>query len=68
MVKRRLRSIRRFEEAHEPAARIIGTQWPTFTYVDCCSGPWKLATEDYSNSSFYAAIKELREARDYLHG
>ena len=52
----------------QPAARIIGTWCPTFTYVDCCSGPWKLATEHYSDSSFDTAIKQLRAAREYLHG
>jgi three-Cys-motif partner protein len=53
----------------QPAARIIGmSQWKTFTFVDCCSGPWELATEDYSDSSFCTAVRELRSAREFLHG
>jgi three-Cys-motif partner protein len=50
----------------QPAARIIGSAWPTFTYVDCCSGPWNVATEDYSDTSFGIAIQQLRGAREYL--
>ncbi len=49
-----------------PAARIIGTFADCFVYVDCCSGPWNTATEDLSDTSFSIAVKELREARDYL--
>jgi three-Cys-motif partner protein len=52
------------------AARIIGSRYRGFVYVDCCSGPWKSATDDLSDTSFSIALDELRTAREFLrkHG
>ncbi|MNS16917.1 hypothetical protein D3C72_485800 [compost metagenome] len=44
---------------------IVGSQWKTLTYVDCFSGPWKEATEDYRDTSFAIAIEQLKKARQY---
>lgn len=49
-----------------PAARIIGSFARSFVYVDCCSGPWKTATDDLSDTSFSIALEQLRSARKFL--
>lgn len=47
-------------------ALIIGRHWPSITYVDCFSGPWKSKSESFEDTSFAIAISQLREARDEL--
>ena len=49
-----------------PAARILGSVYNCFVYVDCCSGPWNSTTNDFSDTSFSIATEELRSAREYL--
>jgi three-Cys-motif partner protein len=44
-------------------AYIIGSNWDAITYIDCFSGPWKVESDDYRDSSFSIAIEELRKAR-----
>jgi three-Cys-motif partner protein len=46
-------------------ALIVGSRWETLIYVDCFSGPWMCAAEDFSDSSFAIAIEQLTMARDY---
>jgi len=50
----------------ERFALIIGSHWPTITYVDCFSGPWNARSEDFQDSSFFIALRELRKAREIL--
>ncbi len=47
-------------------ALITGPIWKSITYVDGFSGPWNAKSEDYEDTSFAIAIKQLREARDRL--
>jgi three-Cys-motif partner protein len=49
-------------------AHIIGTFADTITYVDCFSGPWNVASNEFEDSSFAIAINELRKARHTLAG
>lgn len=44
-------------------AYIIGSNWNAITYIDCFSGPWKVESADFRDSSFYIAIEELRKAQ-----
>lgn len=48
----------------ERFAIIVGSRWDTLTYVDCFSGPWKVKSEKFEDSSFAIAIEQLRKARD----
>lgn len=50
----------------ERFAHIVGSGWPSITYVDCFSGPWRNATEDFADTSFSIAIEELKKARQDL--
>ena len=45
-------------------AIIVGSRWDTITYVDCFSGPWKVKSEKFKDSSFAIALEQLRKARD----
>jgi three-Cys-motif partner protein len=47
-------------------ANIVGRKYPSITYVDCFSGPWKAASQRYEDTSFGIAIEELKKARDQL--
>ncbi len=47
-------------------ANIVGQKYESITYVDCFSGPWKAASEQYEDTSFGIAVSELRKARDQL--
>jgi three-Cys-motif partner protein len=48
----------------ERFAIIVGSRWDTITYVDCFSGPWKVKSEKFEDSSFAIALEQLRKARD----
>ena len=48
----------------ERFAIIVGSHWDTLTYVDCFSGPWKVKSEKFEDSSFAIAIEQLRGARE----
>lgn len=48
----------------ERFAIIVGSHWDTLTYVDCFSGPWKVKSEKFEDSSFAIALEQLRKARD----
>jgi three-Cys-motif partner protein len=48
----------------ERFAIIVGSHWPTLTYIDCFSGPWKVKSEKFEDSSFAIALEQLRKARD----
>ena len=50
----------------ERFARIVGSHWDVLSYVDCFSGPWNARSENFLDSSFAIALKELRNARDTL--
>jgi three-Cys-motif partner protein len=54
----------------ERFAHIVGFHWPSITYIDGFSGPWRNRNEDFSDTSFAVALNELRRARDTLkqHG
>ena len=47
----------------ERFAIIVGSHWDTLTYVDCFSGPWKVRSEEFKDSSFAIALEQLRKAR-----
>ncbi len=49
----------------ERFAIIVGSHWDTLTYVDCFSGPWKVKSEKFEDSSFAIALEQLRKARDH---
>jgi three-Cys-motif partner protein len=42
----------------------ILSAWDDFTFVDGFSGPWEARSEEFSDTSFGIAIKELREVRE----
>lgn len=44
-------------------AIIVGHNWTTLTYVDCFSGPWKVKSEEFKDTSFAIALEQLRNAR-----
>ncbi len=47
-------------------AHIIGfTNHTSVAYVDCFSGPWKEATENFEDTSFDLAIRQLLEAQKF---
>lgn len=48
----------------ERFAIIVGSQWDTLTYVDCFSGPWKVKSEEFKDTSFAIALEQLRKARE----
>lgn len=48
----------------ERFAIIVGSRWETLTYVDCFSGPWKVRSEEFKDSSFAIALEQLRKARE----
>jgi three-Cys-motif partner protein len=48
----------------ERFAIIVGSQWKTLTYVDCFSGPWKVKSEEFKDTSFAIALEQLRKARE----
>ena len=48
----------------ERFAIIIGFNWPSITYVDCFSGPWKSRSEELTDTSFSIALAELRKSRE----
>ncbi|MGD0539285.1 MAG: three-Cys-motif partner protein TcmP [Verrucomicrobiota bacterium] len=48
----------------ERFAHIVGSRWNVLTYVDCFSGPWNARSEEFEDSSFAIALKELRKARE----
>jgi len=48
----------------ESFTHIVGSQWPSVTYIDGFSGPWNARTDDLSDTSFAIAIKELQKARE----
>ncbi|GJL55936.1 MAG: hypothetical protein NPIRA02_30680 [Nitrospirales bacterium] len=48
----------------ERFAIIVGTHRNTLTYVDCFSGPWNVRSDDFQDSSFAIALKQLRKARE----
>ncbi len=48
----------------ERFAIIVGSHWNTLTYVDCFSGPWKVKSEEFKDSSFAIALEQLRKARE----
>ena len=48
----------------ERFSHIIGSRWDSITYIDGFSGPWNVASDDLSDSSFAIALYELRKARD----
>jgi three-Cys-motif partner protein len=48
----------------ERFAIIVGSNWTTLTYVDCFSGPWKVKSEHFEDSSFAIALEQLRKARE----
>ncbi len=50
----------------ERFAFIIGSWSDSITYIDCFSGPWQSRSENYEDTSFAIAIRELRKARDQL--
>lgn len=50
----------------ERFAYIVGSRWDVLLYVDCFSGPWNARSENFEDSSFAIALKELRNARAAL--
>jgi three-Cys-motif partner protein len=48
----------------ERFAHIVGAGWDALTYVDCFSGPWNVRSDNFEDSSFGIALRELRKARD----
>ena len=51
----------------ERFAHIIGSRWGIINYVDCFAGPWNVRSDQFEDSSFYTALRELRKARDTHH-
>jgi three-Cys-motif partner protein len=47
-------------------ALIVGRWSKAINYIDCFSGPWNVRGENYEDSSFGIATKELRKAREKL--
>ena len=47
-------------------ANIVGQRYPSITYVDCFSGPWRAASQRYEDTSFGIAVAELKKARLHL--
>lgn len=45
------------------AAMTLLSKWDDFVFIDGFSGPWRNASQDYSDTSFGIAINRLREAR-----
>jgi three-Cys-motif partner protein len=48
----------------ESFAQIIGFHWSSITYIDGFSGPWNSRAEDFSDTSFSIALKQLSKARE----
>src|SRR5712671_7443429 len=52
------------EKYLERFAHIVGSHWDVLSYVDCFSGPWNARSENFADSSFAIALKELTNATD----
>jgi three-Cys-motif partner protein len=52
------------EKYLERFARIVGSHWERILYIDGFSGPWNTVSDDFKDSSFAIALRELRAARD----
>lgn len=50
----------------ERFAYIIGRHWRSISYIDCFAGSWKSRSEEYDDTSFAIAIRELTRARAEL--
>lgn len=48
-------------------AHIVGSRWSGIIYVDGFAGPWNVTSNDFSDSSFAIALRELRKARGGVH-
>jgi three-Cys-motif partner protein len=48
----------------ERFAIVVGSHWNTLTYIDCFSGPWKVRSDKFEDSSFAIALEQLRKARE----
>ncbi len=48
----------------ERFAHIISSRWDIINYVDCFAGPWNAKSENFEDSSFSIALRELRKARN----
>lgn len=51
------------EEYLSRFAHIVGSRWSGIIYVDGFAGPWNVTSNDFSDSSFAIALRELRKAR-----
>lgn len=49
-----------------PFAQIIGTKYPSISYVDCFAGPWESRSDQFKDTSFSLVLEKLREARQSL--
>lgn len=52
------------EKYLERFARIVGQWAEGILYIDGFSGPWNTVSDDFKDSSFAIALRELRAARD----
>lgn len=52
------------EKYLERFARIVGQWADGILYIDGFSGPWNTVSDDFKDSSFSIALRELRAARD----
>ncbi|HVR34240.1 MAG TPA: three-Cys-motif partner protein TcmP [Methylomirabilota bacterium] len=52
------------EKYLERFARIVGQWAGGILYIDGFSGPWNTVSDDFKDSSFAIALRELRAARD----
>jgi three-Cys-motif partner protein len=50
----------------ERVAYVTGSAYPEFVYVDGFSGPWRSQSEEFEDTSFIIAIKQLRKVREGL--
>lgn len=49
----------------EAASKIIGS-WNSFSYVDCCAGPWESKSPQFDDTSFGIAVSVLKESKQWL--
>src|ERR1700688_462159 len=54
------------DEYLERVAHIVGTWAESITYVDGFSGPWNTRSDNFSDSSFGIALKQLRKAKAHI--
>lgn len=54
------------EKYLERFARIVGQWTEGILYIDGFSGPWNTVSQDFKDSSFAIALRELRAARDTI--